>query len=140
MPLRQLIFHNFWLKVLSLIFALLIWAVVQIKITNGNLSLIFQPGVDDTRTFTVPLHLLNSASDTRTLSLFPNQVKVVVEGDLLHLGRLTEGDIRAYIDLIRLRIPADGNVLVRVDLPDGVHLRQLVPEKVQVRNIPAANP
>jgi YbbR domain-containing protein len=132
MSIRQLILRNFWLKALSFVTALLIWLVVQTQITGGNLALVFQPGATDTRSFTLQLHVLKTASDGRFIRVTPDTVTATVEGPKNILQRLTEGDLRAFVDLSTSTAPGPERIRVRVVYPDEIVLRQVAPSEVRV--------
>jgi hypothetical protein len=132
MSIRQIILQNFWLKALSCVIALLIWLVVQTQITGGNLALVFQPRTADTRSYDLQLHLLKTANDGRIIRIVPSFIHVTVQGEKVLLRNLEAKDLRAYVDLAGTELvnPND-QVVVRVDLPDGVNLKEVKPDKVR---------
>lgn len=136
MPLRQFILNNIWLKTMSLLFAVLIWIVVQIQITGGDLELVFRPDSADTRSYSLKLHVLKTANDTRTILVAPNTVTVTVRGSRSLLQRLQATDLRAYVDFSGTNSTGTGaTALVRIDLPDGANLTGVVPEEVRAEII-----
>ena len=141
MMIRQLILRNFWLKALSFVIAVLIWLVVQTQITGGNLQLAFQPQSSDTRVYQLQLHLLKTANDGRMIHIEPDSVTVTVHGDKTRIGRLEATDLRAYVDLAGTRLlPPNDQVLVRVDLPDGIDLVEVRPSKVSAEIVSSSSP
>ncbi len=136
MSLRQFILNNIWLKVMSLLFAVLIWIVVQIQITGGNLELVFRPDSADTRSYSLKLHVLKTANDTRTILVTPNAVTVTVQGSRSLLQHLQASDLRAYVDFSGTNSNgASATAVVRIDLPDGANLIDVVPEEVRAEII-----
>jgi hypothetical protein len=132
MSIRQLILHNFWLKALSFVIALLIWVVVQTQITGGNLALVFQPRSFGTRSFELQLYLMKTANDGRMIHISPGSVSVSVQGEKSAINNLEAKDLVAYVHLagIELLKPND-QIVVRVDLPDGINLKEIKPPKVR---------
>lgn len=131
MSIRPFILQNFWLKALSFVIALLIWVVVQTQITGGNLALVFQPHSFATRSFELQLYLMKTANDGRLIHITPSSVTVAVQGEKSVINNLEAKDLLAYVHLagIELLKPND-QIVVRVDLPDGVNLKEVKPPKV----------
>src|SRR6185503_11332059 len=104
----------FWLKLFSLALAILIWLTVWFSIhgesTSPWLALIGRP--PDENVMTVPVHVLDGASD-------PAQVTITLRGDPQVLKNLKPQNIRAEVDMTGVE-SANGLVLpVEIILPKG---------------------
>ena len=128
MSLRSLLFDQLWLKLFSLVLAMLIWLAVR-----GNLS----KGEHDTvRKFRhLPVMLLTDANERRALVVEPEVVDVTVRGPAGLLDDLSERDIEAFV---RVQAGRDmGTFTVEIHTPPGVHLFLLTPGRATVRPVAA---
>ena len=128
MSLRSLLFDQLWLKIFSLVLAMLIWLAVR-----GNLS----KGENDTvRKFRhLPVMLLTDANERRALVVEPEVVDVTVRGPAGLLDDLSERDIEAFV---RVQGGRDmGTFTVEIHTPPGVHLFLLTPGRALVRPVGA---
>ena len=123
MSLQRLIFHNFWLKLFSLLLAGMIWYAV-FSIQNKPKSV---PGfaVGDVRkTFDqVPVVILQSPSDTAVYTISPNAVNVTLTGSPKTLESLTAADVQVFINLSDTRVGSrkhERKQDVNVHLPEPV--------------------
>ena len=130
---RQLIFHDFWLKLFSLALAVLVWVTVSFAIRQqGSPVTTLGLPVKERSFFNLPVVILSSAEDVRTFKVSPNEVEVTVQGDAKILDKLQGKDIRAIVDLTGVANRGDLFKRIEVSTPPGVtHVRVLPPE-VQV--------
>jgi YbbR domain-containing protein len=131
--LRNLIFEDFWLKLFSLVLAVLTWLTVSFTIrkeTSPISALSFT--VPERTLFNVPVVVMSSAEDVRSFRVVPNEVAVTVQGDAKILQSLQRKDIRALVDLTGLT--AAGEVFKRIEIstPPGVTHVHVVPAEVRV--------
>lgn len=80
--LRQLIIHDFWLKLFSLALAVVTWFTVSYAIQRrstpaGNITL----NTYQLTFYKVPVVVLSSASDVHDFRVDPREVQVTVQGD-----------------------------------------------------------
>src|SRR4051812_28936429 len=93
MAKRDLIVHNFWWKVTSLLLAVIVWIVVH--------------GTDQTSdVYRAPrrfaghaLSVMREANDKRRVRIIPTEVEVVVTAPITEATRLTDADIQTFVDL-----------------------------------------
>lgn len=117
MRLKALIFENLMAKIFSLVFALVLWAVV-IGEKHGQMQL------------TVPLELINIPEKAVVVSEVPSNLSVLVQGPRTLLRTLSGRDIRRTVDLKGVGI---GWTTIRI-LPDSVP----IPRGVEVLRVTPA--
>lgn len=133
---RNLLFGDFWLKLLSFVLAVLIWLTVTFAQTDGGKSFLLKPNTDEQTYYNVPVLAILPAADIRDVEVDPGEVWVTVRGESKLLQKLTAQDIRAQVDLTG--IEATRSLVKRIDviLPPGITYTRLVPDQVHVR-VPA---
>ena len=129
--LRELIFRDFWLKLFSLVLAVLIWLTVSIVIKKGAspvAALTLQE-----RTFSkLPVIVMSSAQDVRSIRVSPSQVEVTVQGDAKTLHELQGKDVRVIVDLTDIEAAQDLKKRIEVSTLEGISLVRVTPPEVQV--------
>jgi len=123
--LRHLVFEDFWLKLLSLALAVMIWLTVTFVSHKeaGTESHVFS---------NLPVTVLASAEDVHNFRVSPVQVEVAVQGDPRTLQSLQSKDIRATVDLTGVTTARDLRKPIHVSVPAGVTFSRVTPEEVQV--------
>ncbi|HWD94260.1 MAG TPA: CdaR family protein [Verrucomicrobiae bacterium] len=132
---RNLVVKDFWLKLFSLVLAILIWLTVQFSISKevSPLAALIGRAVDE-KVLAVPLDV--PPVDGRTVTVDPAQVQVTLRGDPKLLKSIGAEDIRAIVDLSGVEA-ADGlSRRVQLILPPGISYTQLTPDAVEVRVSP----
>jgi YbbR domain-containing protein len=134
---RSVVYKDFWLKLFSFVLALLIWFTVSVSIDKEGARNPLIPA--EQRTFAgLPVTILSSAEDARTLVVEPKEVDVTVEGNPKILRALRPKDIRAIVDLTNIRSAERLSKRIEVSSPAGVSLVRVEPEDVKVI-IPSKN-
>ena len=132
--LRQQFLKDFWLKLFSFALAVLIWFTVNIAInkeSSGAPALSLIPAEE--KIFSgLPVVVLSSAEDVRSVRVNPKEVEVTVQGELKVLKNVRPRDIRVLLDLTGIPAAHDMRVRVEVTLPAGLSLVKANPEEVQV--------
>src|SRR4051812_24566543 len=90
--LRNLIFSDFWLKLFSLVLAILIWLLVSFAIHRE-----VSPTAE--QVFIVPVQVTASDSNVRNYQVNPKEVQVTVRGQARKLQSLAAAEIHAQVDL-----------------------------------------
>jgi len=130
--LRQLVFEDFWLKLFSLVLAILIWVTISLAIKKevSPVPTPGQPTVEKTF-FNLPVVILSSAEDVRNFKVNPKEVEVTVQGEAKLLQSLSSKDIRVMVDLTGIEA---GHVRrrVQVSTPAGVTHVHVSPQEVEV--------
>jgi YbbR domain-containing protein len=132
--LRSLVFRDLWLKLFSFALAFLIWFTVNIAVKNDlspaatlTLSPPMQELISD-----LPVVILSSAEDVRSVRVNPKTVDVTVQGDSKILKNLQKKDIRVMVDLTNIEAAHDLRKRVEVSMPPGVAQVHVDPQEVQV--------
>lgn len=131
--LRQLIIHDFWLKLFSLALAVVTWFTVSYAIQRrstpaGNITL----NTYQLTFYKVPVVVLSSASDVHDFRVDPREVQVTVQGEPAVLEKLQSNEIRATVDLTGIEGPADLRKRIDVSTPSGVTYVRVFPPDVKV--------
>jgi YbbR domain-containing protein len=132
--LQDLVLKDFWLKLFSFALAVLAWFTVDVALRNnptvpiGPLS--FAPA--QTRTEHLPVTVMSSAEDVRSVRVHPKEVDVTIQGDGKVLDRLQSKDIRVICDLTGIEATNALRRRIEVTTPAGVTHVKVDPEEVQV--------
>ena len=136
MSLRELILQNFWLKLFSLLLAILIWFAIRVFwIEGGNRqpqSSIVNP--ISRQLFRLPVRVLNKPGDTRIFKVDPDEVSVSITGEAAVLRDITPRNIFIYVDVASMRSSRETNQQVKVDVPKEI-TADVVPRTVNVELI-----
>jgi len=123
--LRNLVFEDFWLKLFSLVLAVLIWLTVTFASQREVGS--------ETRVFSnLPVALLTSAGDVHDFKVSPQEVDITVRADPKTLQSLQRKDVQAVVDLTGVAAARDLRKRVEVAVPAGVAYLRVAPEEVRV--------
>ena len=123
--LKQLALHNWWLKLVSLGLAYVLWVVVT-QAPPVEVGL------------TVPLELRNLPANLQVAGEIPTRVHVQVRGPEGQLRMLEPEEVAVAVDLSGL---AAGNHSFRleaanVELPPGVEVVRIIPDEVRLELAP----
>jgi hypothetical protein len=130
---RQLIFHDFWLKLFSLALATLVWVTVSFAIRQqGSPAPALGLPIKERTFFNLPVVVISSAEDVRNSKVTPNAVEVTVQGDAKIVDKLQSKDIRAIVDLTGVEATHDFRKRIEVSTPAGVTHVRVQPTEVQV--------
>ena len=131
--LRNLIVHDFWLKLFSLALAILIWLTVWFARGKGISPVAALSSRDPEETFhNLPVYVRLPASDVRYVEVNPNVVQVTVQAKPALLSELRSSDIRAEVDLTGIASARNLRKRIDVVVPPGVRYTSLVPDEVEV--------
>jgi YbbR domain-containing protein len=120
-----LVLEDGWLKLFSLVLAVLIWLTVTFVSKKDVWT--------DTRVFqNLPVVILASAEDVHNFTVSPAAVEVTVQGDPKTIQYLESKDIRAIVDLTEVRATRDLRKRIEVSVPAGVTHMRVEPNEVQV--------
>ena len=138
--LRNIFFRDFWLKLFSLVLAVLIWLIVwlfAIRKEAPPRSPLGDHSVEHVF-FDVPVMVMSAAADVRAIHVNPDHVAIKVRGDFDKLQLLdaklhndpTAKDVRAIVDLTDTTL--GGLHKIDVVVPPDVTLEQVDPDEVEV--------
>jgi YbbR domain-containing protein len=123
--LRNLVFEDFWLKLFSLVLAVLTWLTVTFA-SNKEIG-------TESRVFSnLPVTILASAEDVHNFKVSPHEVEIMVRADPKTLQSLQSKDVRAIVDLTGVAAARVLHKRIEVSVPAGVTCLRVVPEAVQV--------
>jgi YbbR domain-containing protein len=128
MAKRDLILHNFWWKVTSLLLAVIVWIVVH--------------GTDQTNDiYRAPRHfpghvlsVMRDTNDKRKIRVTPTEVDIIVTAPITEATRLTDSDIQTFVDLSDVD-ERHTKARIRVYVPRGVQLESITPDEATVEII-----
>jgi len=123
--LRKLVFEDFWLKLFSLMLAVLIWLTVTFASQKDV-------GTDQRVFSNLPVSVLASAEDVHNFQVSPREVEVTVQGDRNTLQNLQSKDIRPMANLTGVGAARELRKRIEVSVPAGVTHIRVAPEEVQV--------
>lgn len=129
--LRDLLFKNFGWKLLSLAFAAAIWLTVK-TVSSENTAL------KEAKLDRVPIRLVSSAADVRAFKVEPETVSVILRGRPEALERLTESDLRVFVDLTGADLDRDFRRRIEVAVPRGLTVFSVEPADAVVL-VPSRN-
>jgi YbbR domain-containing protein len=124
--LRNLVLEDFWLKLFSLLLAVLLWLTVTFASRKD-------PGIDQrVLSKMLSVTILASTEDVHNFRVSPSEVAVTVQGNPKTLQNLQTNDIRAIVDLTGVGAARELRKRVEVSVPAGVTHMRVMPEEVQV--------
>jgi YbbR domain-containing protein len=123
--LRHVFLEDFWLKLFSLVLAVVVWLIVTFASQK-------EAGMTPRVFSDLPIRVLSSAEDVRGFRVSPNEVTVTVQGNAKTLQNLRSKDIQAVVDLTGVGAARDLHKPVKVLFPAGVAFLHVAPEEVQV--------
>jgi hypothetical protein len=129
--LRQLILHNFWLKLFSVAMATVIWLAIHYSIheeVNTNQSL-------RSEYIRVPISVKTVIGDKRVFRLTPDEVVVTAVGEDDALLRATRKDIRVNLDLTYFNTKEPTTKELVADAPTDIKVLAISPPAVEVKLI-----
>jgi YbbR domain-containing protein len=135
MSLRDLILHNFWLKLFSLLLATLIWFAVRYGIETN-----FQPTNPITNpiqqtSYRLAISVLTQPGDSRIFKLTPETVFVTVNAEAAILREVSTNEFHAYVDLTTIRHNERFPVKIHLHSPDGLNVIEVRPLTTLVEQI-----
>ncbi len=132
--LQNVVLKDIRLKLFSLMLATLAWFTVDVALKNSTspVSAISLARMEQSTFFHLPVVIMSSAEDVRSMRVNPKEVDVTVRGEGRVLRNLTSKDIRVIVDLTGSEAANDLKKRVEVSTPVGVTHVKVEPEEVQV--------
>jgi len=125
---RDLILHNFWLKLFSIALATVIWLAIYKSIHNENKALISEY-------IRVPVTVITAPGDKRAFRVTPEEVVVVAVGKDDALLRATRKDIRVNLDLTGFHARSATLQQLQAQAPPDIKVLGLEPSSVDVEQV-----
>jgi YbbR domain-containing protein len=131
--LRNLVLRDFWLKLFSLALAVLFYLAINLAITRETSPVAALSLTPPSKVFSnLPVVILSSAEDVRSVHVSPKEVEVTVQGEPAILKNLQSKDIRVLVDLTGIGAAQALRKRIEVSTPAGVTHVKIDPEEVQV--------
>src|ERR1700678_1643780 len=128
MSLRNLILHNFWLKLFSIALATVLWLGIDNSIHNEqNLNQLLT--ADYIR---VQVSVQTTPGEKRVFRITPNEVVVIAVGKDAASFQATRKDIRVNLDLTHFDAKESSTEELRTQAPPGITVLEIIPYTVQV--------
>jgi len=131
---RNLIFHNLWWKVFSLLIAMIVWSTYHIS--GGTFS--FGALYEDTTPMVFPNYrprILTRQSDQHHYQIQPGEVMVTVSGRRELMRDVNVRDIVVFVDVQDYVVGGTNLIPVQVRPPPGVTKFSVTPERVEVTRL-----
>ena len=139
--MRDLILHNFWLKLFSLFLATLIWfsirMAIQKEITGERVP--HSRHVSTNIFSSVPVTVLTDPADSRSYRCVPAEVRLTVSGVPAVMDFLRSRHFDVFVNLTDVRDAVSFQRKIEVRPPQGVSLIRIEPPYVTVQQVSPAN-
>ena len=130
--IRNLFIRDFWLKLFSLVLAILIWKIVSLAIRHEvSPSVANLLGIESSFK-DVPVTVMSTAGDVQSFKVNPTKVEVFVRMDPTRASEVQADDIRAIVDLTGIESAHDLHRQIRIITPPDVTFVRAVPDEVDV--------
>ena len=128
---RNLVVNDFWLKLFSLVLAILIWLTVDFSLHKeiSPWAALIGRTADET---VLPVPVSAAAIGSRTVNVKPAQVQVTLRGDPELLKNLRPEDIQAEVNLSGVESASGLRRPIEMILPRGIAYTRLDPAEVEV--------
>lgn len=128
---RNLVFHNIWWKVFSLLIAMIVWSTYHIS--GGTFS--FGALYEDTTPMVFPNYrprILTRQIDQHRYRIIPEEVTVTVAGRREVVMGMNVRDIAVFVDMQDYVVGGTNLLPVRVRPPAGIAVSSVTPDTVRV--------
>lgn len=128
---RNLVVNDFWLKLFSLVLAVLIWLTVDFSIHKeiSPWAALIGHSTDET---VLPVHVSIPGMGARTVTVAPTDVEVTLRGDPKLLKNIGANDIQAQVNLTDVESASGLRRPVEIVLPAGIAYTQVKPAEVEI--------
>jgi len=131
MSLRNLILHNFWLKLFSIALATVIWLAIHYSIHDeGNANKSLTPEY-----IRVPVSVRTISGDKRVFRITPDEVVVTAVGKDPALFQATQKDVRVNLDLRGFNAAETTSMRLKADAPADIIVLEILPATVEVQQV-----
>jgi hypothetical protein len=107
---RDLVFRDFWLKLFSLVLAVLIWLTIWLFAIRNDMppsTALGNARLEERTFYNIPVLVMSAAADVRDFKVSPGEVAIRVRGEIKELHALEQKlhddpqarEIRALVDL-----------------------------------------
>lgn len=129
---RNLVVKDFWLKLFSLVLAVLIWLTVDFSLSKEVSPWAALIGRTADQTDIPGVHVFAPPMDGRTVTVDPPDVQVTLRGDPKLLKNIRPEDVRAQVNLTGVESASGLRRPVEIILPEGMAYTHVDPAEVEV--------
>lgn len=128
---RNLVVKDFWLKLFSLVLAILIWLTVDFSIHKeiSPWATLIGRTADET---VLPVHISVPVMVARTVQITPEDVQVTLRGDPKLLHSIGTNDVHAEVNLSDVESASGLRRPVEIVLPEGIAYTHVKPAEVEI--------
>jgi YbbR domain-containing protein len=131
--IRHIIFRDFWLKLMSVGFAVIIWFSISKIFMGRDIAWGgFSPHTTEQTFANVPVLVVLPAAEMRTITVQPTVVQVTVRGEPEAIQKLRWDQISAQINLTGIESATALSKRVEIQLPTGLVPTRIIPDEVEV--------
>ena len=131
--LRHLFFHDFWLKLFSVVLAVALWVIVYVDKERKEVAPApLAQAPTDRKFYNLPGIIMSSAEDVRAFKVTPEEVAVTLQGEREAILKLQSKDIRVLVDLTGVEAARDLTKRVEISTPPGFTVVQVTPKEVRI--------
>jgi hypothetical protein len=129
MSLRDLILHNFWLKLFSVALATVMWLAIYNSIHTEQNQLLTADYIR------VPVSVQTPPGDARVFRVVPDEVVVVVLAKNAALLQASRKSVRVLLDLSHFNSRESTTEELRTEAPPGISVLETIPSTVEVKQV-----
>ena len=135
MSWRFILTRNRWQKALSIFLATMIWLTVR----SGSMEGVGEGSENERDIRSMPVAVLAAPSDAGVYRLTPSTVTITLQVDAKSTERVSPEDLEVYVNVMG-EDSSDGLHSLHVHAPEWLHIRKVVPRRVEVKRLSTAEP
>jgi hypothetical protein len=138
---RNIFVRDFWLKLFSVVLAVLIWVIVWMFAIRKDVSpTTLNRSLEDRTFYNVPVLVMSAAADVRNFKVSPSEVTIKVRGEPKIIQELENKlrddpqarDIRALVDLTGIEPVPGMRKKIAVTTPPDITFELAEPDQVEI--------
>ena len=141
--LQNIFFRDFWLKLFSLMLAVLIWLTVWLFAIRKDVSpatALSNAQLEDRTFYNIPVLVMSAAADVRDFKVSPSEVTIKVRGEAKKMRELENKlrddpqarEIRALVDLTGIEPVQGMRKKIAVTTPPDITFESAEPDQVEI--------
>jgi len=134
--LRNLVVKDFWLKLFSVALAVLVWKfvneAVKKQVPPARASEVLTQPLQRQTFLRLPVVVMSSASDVRSLRVDPSEVAVTIQGDPALVEKVLAKEIHPMVDLTGVETARELRKRIDVATPPGITYVRVDPPDVEI--------
>ena len=141
--LQNVLFRDFWLKLFSLMLAVLIWLTVWLFAIRKEVSpttALSHDRLEERTFYNIPVLVMSAAADVRDFKVSPSEVTIKVRGEASKMQELETKlrddpqarEIRALVDLTGIEPVQGMRKRIAVTTPADITFESVEPDQVEI--------